>query len=102
MPKPNQQPKHRLRNLLRSKHTKRLARVAAFALGAGIAFLGAGNIQGLSALESARFGATGAVLGLIMALSFIYAGKSEVSDDDFDQSINSAIENVSSKTKSKK
>lgn len=102
MPKPNQQPKHRLKSLLQSKHTKRLLRVAAFALGAGIAFLGAGNIQGLSALESARFGATGAVLGLIMALSFIYAGKGEVPEDDFDQSINSAIENVSSKTKPKK
>ena len=101
MSKPSQPKSQPLKKLLKSKLTKRIARVAAFALGAGIAFLGAGNIQGLSALESARFGATGAVLGLIMALSFIFAGKSEIEDEDFDQAINSAIENVSSKTKKK-
>lgn len=101
MSKPSQPKSQRLKKLLKSKLAKRIARVAAFALGAGIAFLGAGNIQGLSALESARFGATGAVLGLIMALSFIFAGKSEIEDEDFDQAINSAIENVSSKTKKK-
>lgn len=96
------QKSQRLKRLLKSKLAKRIARVAAFALGAGIAFLGAGNIQGLSALESARFGATGAVLGLIMALSFIFAGKSEIEDEDFDSAINSAIENVNSKAKPKK
>lgn len=101
MSKPSQPKSQPLKKLLKSKLAKRIARVAAFALGAGIAFLGAGNIQGLSALESARFGATGAVLGLIMALSFIFAGKSQIEDEDFDQAINSAIENVSSKTKKK-
>jgi hypothetical protein len=47
------------------------------------------------------FGATGAVLGLAMAILFTYAGKGEVPEDDFNTSINSAIETVSSKTKKK-
>jgi hypothetical protein len=37
-----------------------------------------------------------------MAVLFTYAGKGEVPDEDFNQSINSAIETVSSKTKPKK
>ena len=36
-----------------------------------------------------------------MALAFIYAGKAEVSDSDFNDSINSAIESVNSKTAKK-
>jgi hypothetical protein len=36
-----------------------------------------------------------------MAVLFTYAGKGEVPDDDFDTSINSAIETVNSKTKKK-
>lgn len=81
---------------------KRGLRVAAFALGAGIAFLGAGSLQNMPPLQSAVFGATGAILGLAMAILFTYAGKGEVPDEDFNQSINSAIETVSSKTKPKK
>lgn len=88
-----------LKNLLKSSPLKRVTRVAAFALGAGIAFLGAGSLQGLQPLESAQFGATGAVLGLLMAILFTYAGKGQVADEDFDNSINSAIETVNSKTK---
>ena len=91
--------KQLLKNLLKSNPIKRVLRVGAFAVGAGIAFLGAGSIQGLQPLESAQFGATGAVLGLAMALLFTYAGKGNVPDDDFDNSINSAIETVNSKTK---
>ena len=91
--------KQLLKSLLKSNPIKRVLRVGAFALGAGIAFLGAGSIQGLEPLESAQFGATGAVLGLAMALLFTYAGKGNVPDDDFDNSINSAIETVNSKTK---
>ena len=91
--------KQLLKSLLKSSPIKRVLRVGAFALGAGIAFLGAGSIQGLQPLESAQFGATGAVLGLAMALLFTYAGKGNVPDDDFDNSINSAIETVNSKTK---
>ena len=91
--------KQLLKSLLKSNPIKRVLRVGAFALGAGIAFLGAGSLQGLQPLESAQFGATGAVLGLAMALLFTYAGKGNVPDDDFDNSINSAIETVNSKTK---
>ena len=93
--------KQLLKNLLKSNPIKRVLRIGAFAVGAGIAFLGAGSIQGLQPLESAQFGATGAVLGLAMAILFTYAGKGQVPDDDFNNSINSAIETVNSKTKKK-
>ena len=96
------QPKSQLlKSLLKSSPVKRVLRIAAFAIGAGIAFLGAGSLQGLQPLESAQFGATGAVLGLAMAILFTYAGKGEVPDEDFDTSINSAIETVNSRTKKK-
>lgn len=81
---------------------KRYKRVAAFTLGAGIAFLGAGSIYGYTALDSALFGATGAVLGLVMALSFNYAGKGIVDDKDFDAAMSDAINSVSSKTEKDK
>lgn len=81
---------------------KRYKRVAAFTLGVGIAFLGAGSIYGYPALDSALFGATGSVLGLVMALAFNYAGKGEVSDKDFDTAISEAINSVSSKRDEKK
>jgi demethoxyubiquinone hydroxylase (CLK1/Coq7/Cat5 family) len=84
-----------------SKITKRILRTSAFALGAGIAFMGAGSIFEYSALESALFGATGAILGLVMALAFTYAGKGSISDQDFDGHINESINSVTSKTKDK-
>jgi len=84
------------------KIPKRYKRVAAFTLGAGIAFLGAGSIYGYTAIDSALFGATGAVLGLVMALSFNYAGKGLVDDQDFDAAMSEAINSVSSKTKEQK
>lgn len=80
---------------------KRWKRAAAFLLGAGIAFMGAGAIYGYAAIESAVFGATGAALGLIMSLSFTYAGKGEVQDKDYDAAMSDAINAVSSKTKKK-
>lgn len=98
---PSQPRNQLLKSLLKSSPVKRVLRIAAFAIGAGIAFLGAGSLQGLQPLESAQFGATGAVLGLAMAILFTYAGKGEVPDEDFDTSINSAIETVNSKTKKK-
>lgn len=82
-----------------NKVTKRVLRTAAFALGAGIAFIGAGSIFSISALESALFGATGAILGLVMALAFTYAGKGKIDDTDFDTHINESINSVTSKTK---
>jgi hypothetical protein len=76
------------------KIPKRFKRIAAFALGAG-------SIYGMPAIESAIFGATGSILGLVMSLAFTYAGKGEVQDSDFNQAINSSIEAVASQTKDK-
>jgi len=86
-----------------SKIPKRLKRIVALATGAGLAFMGVGNLPyfSMSALESVLFGASGSVLGLVMALSFTYAGKGKVEDKDFDQHINSVIESVQSKNKNK-
>ena len=80
----------------------RALRVAAFALATGIAFMGAGNVFGISAIQSAAFGAVGAVLGLLATLLFTYAGKASVPDEDFNKAINQAIESVNSDTKDKK
>jgi hypothetical protein len=77
---------------------KRLFRVLAFALGAGIAGLGAGSVLGFSALQSAMFGSLAAVIGLIGALSFVFAIKGQVPDEDFNNAINSAVETVRAKT----
>ena len=80
----------------------RTLRIVAFAVATGIAFMGAGNVFGISAVQSAAFGAVGAVLGLLATLLFTYAGKASVPDDDFDSAINKAIESVSSEAKKKK
>lgn len=80
----------------------RTLRIVAFAVATGIAFMGAGNVFGISAIQSAAFGAVGAVLGLLATLLFTYAGKASVPDEDFNQAINKAIESVSSETKNKK
>lgn len=79
----------------------RSLRVLAFALATGIAFMGAGNVFGISAVQSAAFGAVGAVLGLVATLLFTYASKAQVPDDDFNQAINKAIESVQSDTPKK-
>jgi hypothetical protein len=83
---------------LAHKFVKRLLRIAAFAVGAGIAGLGAGSVLGMSALQSAVFGALLAVVGLVGALSFVFSVKGQVPDEDFDNAINSAVETVRSKT----
>lgn len=85
------------------KIPKRLKRTAALATGAGLAFMGVGNLPyfSMNALESVLFGASGSVLGLIMALSFTYAAKGEVPDKDFDNHINASIESVQSKNEKK-
>jgi hypothetical protein len=79
----------------------RSLRVLAFALATGIAFMGAGNVFGISAIQSAAFGAVGAVLGLVATLLFTYASKANVPDEDFNQAINKAIESVQSDTPKK-
>jgi hypothetical protein len=76
---------------------KRIARVASFALGAGIAGLGAGSAIGLTVAQSALMGSLTGVLGIFGALAFIYAGKGAVNDSDFDATINSAIETARAK-----
>ena len=88
--------------VMKKQIVSRALRVAAFALGAGIAGLGAGSIIGLSAVQSALFGALLAVVGLIGALSFIFAVKGEVPEEDFNNAINSAVETVKSSTEKKK
>ena len=80
----------------------RTLRVLAFATATGIAFMGAGNLFGISAIQSAAFGAVGAVLGLLATLLFTYASKASVPNEDFDQAINKAIESVQSETQEKK
>lgn len=78
---------------------KRILRIIAFAGGAAIAGLGAGAALGLSVAQSAAMGALSGILGIFGALAFIYAGKGEVSDDDFNATINAAIETVRAKEK---
>lgn len=85
-----------------NNNLKRALRVLAFGAASAIAGLGAGNIVGFSAVESALFGAVTAILGLVMALLFIYAGKGNVPESDFNATINSAIENVQAKSKDDK
>ena len=84
---------------MKNKLVKRFTRIAAFALGVGLAALGAGNVLGFSAIQSALFGASMAVIGLVGAILLTYAAKGEVGDADFNSHINSAIENVRSKDK---
>jgi len=76
---------------------RRLLRIASFALGAGIAGLGAGSAIGLTVAQSALMGALTGVLGIFGALAFIYAGKGAVDDGDFNATINSAIETARAK-----
>ena len=92
----------KLIKILRLRSVNNTLRVIAFAGGAGIAFLGAGNIMGIDAVTSAAFGASGAVLGLVGALLFLFAGKGNVPQSDFDAAVNSAIEQVRSQTSDEK
>jgi hypothetical protein len=78
---------------------KRALRIAAFALGAGLTGLGAGSVIGMDVVQSAAFGALMGVLGIVAALAFIFAGKGKVADEDFNATINSAIDTVRSKEK---
>lgn len=81
------------------KLIKRALRIAAFALGAAITGLGAGSVVGMDLIQSAAFGSLMGVLGIAAALAFIFAGKGKVKDEDFDATINSAIDTVRSKEK---
>ena len=84
------------------KYLLRAWRITSFTAGAGILGLGAGNVFGMSALQSAGFAAVLAVLGLAGALFLIHAAKGRVTETDFDTAINSAIETMRSNTENKK
>ena len=84
------------------KHIKRAKRILAFGLAAGLISPGAGNWIGIDAITSAIFGAIVVLLSLIAAMLFTYAGKGELSDEDFNTHINASIESVQSKDKKDK
>lgn len=77
---------------------KRISRIGSFGVGTAILGLGAGAVWNISVLESALFGATLAILGLIGVLSFIYAVKGSVPKKDFDDAIYNAVQQVQSKS----
>ena len=84
------------------RQLKRAWRIASFTGGAGLLGLGAGNVFGMTALQSAGFGAVLALLGLTATLLLVHAAKGAVPDKDFDTAINSAIETVKSRTQDEK
>ena len=83
------------------KHTKRTLRVLALMFGAGLSFMGVGNLPffSMDAVSSVLFGALGCLVGLAIGVSLTYAAKGEVPDVDFDGLINQQIDSVQSKTK---
>jgi hypothetical protein len=80
---------------------KRTKRIVAFGIGTSILSLGAGAIWNITVLDSALFGATLAILGLLGVLSFVYAVKGNVPEEDFDAAIYNAVQQVQSKTENK-
>ncbi|MFM5968910.1 MAG: hypothetical protein ACKOQ8_07745 [Micrococcales bacterium] len=90
-----------MKNPVSRKTRKRIARIAAFGVAAGIIAPGAGNWIGLDAVTSAVFGSVMVLLSLVAAILLTYAGKGEVSDADFDSHINEQIESLKSKSKDK-
>ena len=83
------------------KYVKRAARIAAFGLGAGIVFITAGSIGGMSPLNAGLVGALGSVLVVVVAISFEFASKGHVSDDAFNEAINTGIQKVKADTTKK-
>lgn len=84
------------------KLIKRTTRILAFTAAAGLSFMGAGNVMGFSALESALFGAAGSLMGLVVGLLFNYALDGFLDDAEFDANMKQAVETVQSKTKKSK
>ena len=83
------------------RQLKRASRIAAFGLGAGIVFITAGSITGMTPLMAGLTGGIGAVLVVVVALSFEYASKGHVSDDSFNEAINTGIQKVKADTEKK-
>ncbi len=84
------------------KHINRALRVLAFAVGSGIVFIAAGSVGGMSPFDAALIGATGAIMVIAVAILFEYAGKGGVSDEAFDDAINTGIQKVKADTDKKK
>jgi hypothetical protein len=85
-----------------NKHIKRVLRVLAFAVGSGIVFIAAGSVGGMSPFDAALIGATGAIMVIAVAILFEYAGKGQVTDEAFDDAINTGIQKVKADTDKKK
>jgi hypothetical protein len=85
-----------------NKYIKRALRILAFGLGAGIVFVTAGALGGMSPLHAGLVGALGAVLVVVVSLSFEFASRGEVTDDAFNEAINTGIQKVKSDTEKKK
>jgi hypothetical protein len=77
---------------------KRLLRIAAFCLGAGIVFVTAGAIGGITPLQAGLIGALGAGLVVVVAIAFEYASKGKVTDEAFDEAIQTGIQKVKADT----
>ena len=79
---------------------KRVLRVSALGAGAGLSFMGVGNLPifSMDAFESVLFGATGTLVGLAIGLFFTYALQGEVPDAKFDELISKQVEQVQSQT----
>lgn len=91
-----------MKKFLKNKVVKRSLRVIAFTIAAGLSFMGAGNVLGFAAIESALFGAIGSLMGLVIGLLFNYALDGVLSDEEFDANIKQAIDTVQSNTKKAK
>jgi len=85
-----------------NKQIKRVLRVLAFAIGSGIVFIAAGSVGGMSPFDAALIGATGAIMVIAVAILFEYAGKGQVTDEAFDEAINTGIQKVKADTDKKK
>jgi hypothetical protein len=84
-----------------NKHIKRALRILAFGAGSGIVFIAAGSIGGMPPLEAALIGANGAIMVIAVAILFEYASKGKVSDEAFDDAINTGIQKVKADTTKK-
>ena len=76
--------------------------MSSFALGAGIVFVTAGTLGGMPAAQAGFVGALGAILVIVVGLSFEHASKGEVTDEAFDEIINTGIQKVKADTEKKK
>ena len=85
-----------------NKYLKRAWRILSFALGAGIVFVTAGAIGGMTPLHAGFVGALGAVLVIVTAIAFEFASRGEVSDEKFDDAINTGIQKIKADTEKKK